>query len=57
MHLRWGLRWGLLWGIVVGSGKVVSDTAPTIAVGSSSMTIHRDLGSLCRSLGKSPEKE
>ena len=39
MYLRWGLRWGLLWGIVAGSGKVVSDTPPAVAVGSSSMRI------------------
>ena len=39
MYLRWGLRWGLLWGRIAGSGKVVSDTPPAVAVGSSSMTI------------------
>ena len=33
------LRWGLLWRTVAGSGKVVSDTPPPVAVGSSSMTI------------------
>ena len=33
------LRWGLLWRTVAGSGKVVSDAPPAVAVGSSSMTI------------------
>ena len=37
MNLRWGLRWGLPRGVVAGSGKVVSDTPPAVAVGSSSM--------------------
>ena len=39
MNLHWGLRWGLLWGMIAGSGKVVSDASPVVAVGSSSMTI------------------
>ena len=43
MYLRWGLRWGLLWGMIAGSGKVVSDAPPAVAVGSSSMTITRTL--------------
>ena len=33
------LRWGLLWRTVAGSGKVVSDAPPAVAVGSSSMII------------------
>ena len=33
------LTLGLLWRTVAGSGKVVSDTSPPVAVGSSSMTI------------------